>query len=78
MKVNELIKYLNMLPETYKNLEVSCSVDISKEGEEDTYGDRIFGDSLFLIQPVSYPTDSKVYLLFEKSDEAKTNTRKLK
>lgn len=78
MKVNELIKYLNMLPENYKNLEVSCSVDISKEGEEDTYGDRIFGESLWLIQPVLYPTDSKVYLLFEKSEEAKSNTRKLK
>lgn len=78
MTVNELIKHLNMLPKTYKNLEVSCSVDISKEGEEDTYGDRIFGESLFLIKPVLYPTDSKVYLLFEKSEEAKSNTRKLK
>lgn len=78
MKVKELIKYLNTLPENYKNLEVSCSVDISKEGEEDTYGDRIFGESLWLIQPVFYPTDSKVYLLFEKSEEAKSNTRKLK
>ena len=78
MTVNELIKYLKKLPETYKNLEVSCSVDISKEGEEDTYGDRIFGESLFLIKPVLYPTDSKIRLLFEKSEEAKSNIRKLK
>ncbi|MCF4152701.1 hypothetical protein L2W58_12940 [Dethiosulfovibrio sp. F2B] len=39
--------------ERWLDSEIECSVDMSVDGDEATYGDRVFGSSVCAIEPVN-------------------------
>lgn len=73
MKLDELIETLQKIQKdvNYQNIDVECSVDMSVEGEEETYSDRVFGKSPYMVRLI-HEYDGKelkrfVQILFEEN-----------
>lgn len=52
MKLDKLIETLQKIQKdmNYQDADVECSVDMSVEGKEETYSNRVFGKSPYMIR----------------------------
>lgn len=73
MKLDELIEILQKIQEDikYQDADVECSVDMSVEGKEETYSNRVFGKSPYMVR-LMHEYDGKelkrfVQILFEEN-----------
>ncbi len=63
-----------MILKGYGDLEIECSVDMSIEGDEDTYTNRVFGKSPYCVRYLierdidRTELDRTVQILFEKGE----------
>lgn len=73
MRLDELIETLQEIQKDVNclNVDVECSVDMSVEGEEKTYSDRVFGKSPYMVRLIHEYNGKElkrfVQILFEKN-----------
>ena len=67
-------EFNKLIEQGFGNCEVNCSVDMSIEGNEDTYVNRVFGEDAFLVRVHhfmdGYKTivKSEIQILFKKGE----------
>lgn len=67
-------EFNKLIEQGFGDWEVKCSVDMSIDGNEDTYGNRAFGENAFLVRVLHFMDGYKnidkneVQILFEKGE----------
>ena len=76
-------EFNKLIEQGFGDCEVKCSVDMSIEGNEDTYENRVFGEDVFLVRVHHFMdgyksiTKSEIQILFEKGEMNYDSTRTL-